>query len=93
MNIEKELLQGNHLPKESDAVLMEIRESLRKLHKTHPNQSDKIRDLELLLPIVFRISGTPNQQGSVVRILNTLKDKKITTARLEDQLKRIGRIT
>ena len=92
MNLEKEL-HRNCLPKESNALIMEIRESLRKLHKTHPALSDKIRDLELLLPIVFRISGTPNQQGSVVRILNTLRSKKVTTASLEDLLKRIGRIT
>lgn len=61
---------------------------LRELKYKQPHLLHIIEELELLAGVILKETGTPNQQGSITRVLNTLKQQKVGTMKIENYLKR-----
>lgn len=64
---------------------------LSKIKDKEPHLAYVLEELELLAGVVMQETGTPNQRGSITRVLNTLKDQKVGARKIENYLKRKAR--
>ena len=87
----KKALNGGHQAKISTAWHGDLLRELEKIKKENPHLDDVLENLILLAGVIMQETGTPNQRGSITRVLNTLKQQKVGARKIEHYLRRKAR--